>query len=261
MKPGEEPQWRATLGRNADRYLKHFQKISASGRRWVAGWNSAAFLHSTGWFCYRRMYGWALLNLCAPWILLFALLFVGGWIAPRANLDAAALLLLAIYLACVFILVPLFADSLYYRHLVARLPQARPPSVWTALGAAASVLLYFAVVLAMLLPAYGDYTPRAKVSEAVLAASAMRTQIAEFHQDHGRLPNAAEAARFAGEPQSARVQSIAWDAERRAIVVTMRDPFPGKRFALRFAEQDGQLTVKCGAIDLDKKHLPGSCRD
>lgn len=262
MSPGDEAQWRAALGRNADRYLKHLQKISASGRRWMPGWNAAAFLHSTAWFCYRRMYGWAAVNFFAPWILLLGLVFIAGWIAPTANLDALALALLVVYFVCVFVLVPILADSLYYRHLAARLQKAKPPSIWTGTSAAALVLAWFVTFFVVfLLPSYADYTPRAKVSEAILTASAMRTQVTEFYQNHGRLPNAAEAARFAAEPQSARVQSIAWDAERRAIVVTMRDPFPGKRLALRFVEQDGQLTVKCGPIDLDKKHLPGSCRD
>jgi len=157
MGPGDEVQWRAALGPNADRYLKRFQKISASGRRWMPGWNSAAFLHSTGWFCYRRMYGWAALNFFAPWILLIGLVFIAGWIAPAVNLDALALAILVVCLICVFVLVPVFADSLYHRHLATRLQQAKPPSIWTGTAAAALVLVWFvAFVFAVVLPSYGD---------------------------------------------------------------------------------------------------------
>lgn len=262
MSPGDEAQWRAALGRNADRYLKHFQRISASGRRWMPGWNSAAFLHSSGWFCYRRMYGWAFLNLFAPWILLIGLVFIGGWIAPAVNLDALALALLVVYLICVFVPVPIFADSLYYRHLAARLQKAKPPSIWTGTSAGALVLAWFAAfVFAVVLPSSGDYTPRAKLSEAQAEASSMRAEVMEFYVEHGRLPNASEAPKFRLRTASRRAQSIVYDAERRAIVVTMRDPFPGKRFALRAIEESGQLGWKCGPIDLDKKHLPSTCRD
>src|SRR2546430_11583456 len=102
---------RAALGANVERYEVQFKKIAAAGRRWVPGWNSAAFLHSTAWFFYRRMYGLAVLNLLAPWALLVALTTVGGWIVPRGNLDTAALPGFAAHLCIRFILAPLIADS------------------------------------------------------------------------------------------------------------------------------------------------------
>jgi type IV pilus assembly protein PilA len=253
-----EPQWRTALGGNADHYFKHFEKVSVSGRRWLPGWNSAAFVHSTAWLCYRRMYGWAFLNLAAPWILLFILIAL----PPGRDADTIAQALLAAYLAAVFIVLPLFADSFYYRHLAARLAHAKPPSIWSGLAAGALAVAYFASVLAMVLPAYGDYTPRAKLSEGLLAASNARTGVTEFYAEHRRFPDAAEGARLVGEAGSARVQSIIWDPGARALVITMRDPFPGKRLALRAVEQDGQLVSwKCGPIDIDRKHMPGSCRD
>ena len=45
------------------------------------------------------------------------------------------------------------------------------------------------------------------------------------------------------------------------IVVTMADPFPGKRFELRAQEKNGQLAWACGPIDPEKKYFPASCRD
>jgi len=99
------------------------------------------------------------------------------------------------------------------------------------------------------------------VSEAILTAADLRAGVVEFYAQHQRFPDAAEGVRIAGEPVSRRVQSIVWDPGQRAIVVTMRDPFPGKRFALRAIEDSGQLRWKCGPIDLDRKHLPSTCRD
>lgn len=46
----------------------------------------------------------------------------------------------------------------------------------------------------------------------------------------------------------------------RMIVVTMRDPHAGKRFAFYAEERGGVLTWGCRTIDLESKYLPGSCR-
>ena len=41
------------------------------------------------------------------------------------------------------------------------------------------------------MPAYKDYTVRAKVTEMILAASSGKTEVAEFFQTNGTLPAAA----------------------------------------------------------------------
>jgi YD repeat-containing protein len=112
----------------------------------------------------------------------------------------------------------------------------------------------------MLVPAYGDYTPRAKVSEAILAAGSIRMQVTEFYDEHRRLPTLHEASRFRTERPSRWVETIGYDAAGKRIEVTLREIFPGKRFALQAHEGDGQLTWTCRTIDLEKKHLPASCR-
>jgi type IV pilus assembly protein PilA len=254
MTETDTAQLRAALGANADQYRRRFDRIEASGRRWLPGWNSAAFLHSTAWFFYRRMYLFALLNFLAPWILLFALVFMGGSATP-------VLVVFGGYFAGVFILIPLFADSIYYRHLAARLAKARPPSLWTALGATALALASFILCLATLVPTYADYTPRAKMSEVVLATSGMRNGVTEFHHREGRFPSAEEAPKFNTETGSKYVESISYDATRRAIVAVTREPWPGTRIVLYAVEQNGQLAWRCRGIGIDKKNLPQMCRD
>ena len=129
------------------------------------------------------------------------------------------------------------------------------------LGAVALGFVWFALVSAMLVPAYGDYTPRAKVSEAILAAGSIRTEVTEFYDEHSRLPTLHEASRFRTERPSRWVESVVYAPAAERIEVTMREIFPGKRFALHAHDSSGQLTWTCRTIDLEKKHLPASCRD
>src|SRR5262245_23040024 len=167
-------RWRAAIGANAERYLQRFRRIRDAGG-WAVGWNTAAFLHSTGWFWYRRMYGWAGFNALAPFLVL-ALLLAIGMAAPRSSLDSITVIVGLAYVAAVFVLLPVLADSIYYRQLGKRLadPRAtpRPPSALTLAGAIGMGVLWLCIVYLGAAPMYGDYTPRAKLSEAILAASA-----------------------------------------------------------------------------------------
>ena len=254
-------RWRAAVGANAEHYMKHFERAERSDRGWVSGWNSAACLHSTGWFWYRRMYGWAVLNFFAPVLLFIGILVVGTSLSPGANLDAPAAAVAWIYLAMVFIAVPVFADSLYYRSLKRLGDRARPPSAWTGLGATVVGLVWIALVILITIPAYGDYTPRAKVSEGASIAGGLKTPIAEFYEQHRRLPGPTEATQFAYREPMKYTASVGWDAARKAIVVTMADRFRGKRFEIAAEEKSGALVWTCRTIDLERKYLPGACRD
>lgn len=256
----EPERWRAAIGPRADHYLKRFEKIERAGGGWAPGWNSAACLHSTGWFWYRRMYGWALLNFFAPILMLMPLFFVSVWMgADGNNFDTAVKIIGAAYLATVFVLLPVYADSIYFHHLTRTNLAATRPSAWTALGAFGIALVPFVPVLVT----FAEYEHRAnreRVTEGVLGASALKPPIGEYYEKHKRLPDAQEASQFRHSSPMNFTASVAWDAARKAIVATMGERFNGKRFEIVAEEKDGALVWTCRTIDLERKYLPASCR-
>ena len=134
------------------------------------------------------------------------------------------------------------------------------------------------ILAAVALPAYADYTKKAKISEVVLAASQCRTTISEYFQVNKVLPTSEN--QFGCEnltPQSLYVSEVHTHPSG-AIHPVVRNISPdvnGERFALWPVKQDGSLYVaadlpttifawKCGTPDdgiFPARLLPGSCRN
>jgi len=250
---------RAGLGRNAGHYLRHFERMQSGGRTWVPGWNFAAFVHSTGWFWYRRLYGWALLNLVAPLLLLMLLTFVVQWFVPEDSMGFATAAAGIAYLGLSFVLAPVYADSLYLYRLKRGGVAPRPPSSWTALGAlliiAIPALLVLATVSAQL-----EYAERARISEGISVASSFKAPVTEFYERQKRLPNAREEALFRRAEPMKHTASAGWDAGRGAIVATMGGRFKEQRIELVAHEKGGTLEWTCRPVAFEPKYLPASCR-
>ncbi|HUK05408.1 MAG TPA: pilin [Burkholderiales bacterium] len=250
---------RAAFGRNGGRYLRHFERMQHAGRTWLPGWNFAAFLHSTGWFWYRRMYGWSLLNLTAPLLLLFALVFGVRWLVSGDGMGVALAATGVAYLLSVFVLLPLYADSLYLARLRREGKAPRPPSALTAIGALALIAIpgwmAYAAAAAQI-----EYQNRARVAEGLSVAASLRLPIAEFYEANRRLPGPDEAAQFRHLGALQHTASVGWDPARKAIVAVMGARLEGGRFEIAAQEKDGAIAWTCRPIDLAPEMLPFSCR-
>ena len=233
--------------------MDHDSPAAAEGGKWAPGWNWAAFLHSTGWFWYRRMYGWSILNLIAPVLVTVSLTLVVQGMVPESYQSHVFGAGLVAYFLFVFLVVPAFADSLYRQ--VAR----KPPSWLTALGAlliiAIPACIAYAVAMAQI-----EYSHRERVSEGLHAAVSLREAVNEFYAEERSLPGPQEAAQFLGRDPLKHTASVGWDPGRRSIVVVMGEKEEGLRFELAAVERDGALQWTCRTIDLDSKYLPASCR-
>ncbi len=141
------------------------------------------------------------------------------------------------------------------------------------------VVAIIGILAAVALPAYSDYTKRAKLSEVVLAASACRTTITEVYQSatSTTLPAAGSWGCEATTASSKYVASVATDGVG-AITVTAQNtgdatidtkkitltPYADNTTAMA-ATNIGSAVYKwvCGPASsngIPVKFLPGSCR-
>ena len=144
------------------------------------------------------------------------------------------------------------------------------------------VVAIIGILAAVALPAYQDYTVRAKMSEAILAASGCRTSITETVQStSSALPAANTWGCESSTPTSNYVASVATDDGGKVTVTTQNvkntgnpvttggivtlTPLKAANTPLTNADYGvGIYAWRCGStVDgttVDPKYLPGSCR-
>ena len=131
------------------------------------------------------------------------------------------------------------------------------------------VVAIVGILAAIALPAYQDYTVRAKVSEALAKGAEAKTSIAEFFTANSHLPASLASAGIAGTGYGL-TGAPAWSSGGLLTLKTTSDTtkFPtaaaGKTFVLSVqATAGGVLVWKCkagGAAAMPSKYLPASCR-
>lgn len=128
------------------------------------------------------------------------------------------------------------------------------------------VVAIIGILAAVALPAYQDYTKRAKMSEVILAASACRTSVTEIYQsitNPASLPAAGAWGCEASVSTSNYVARIATNAAG-AVEVTSQNIGSGADGTVRLVPVPNNGTVSawlCGPGTVQAKFLPGSCRD
>jgi type IV pilus assembly protein PilA len=138
------------------------------------------------------------------------------------------------------------------------------------------VVAIIGILAAVALPAYQDYTIRAKISEVILALSACRTSITEVYQSSSSSPGAGNWGCEATSSGTKYVGAIATDDDGKVTatvqginnvsgVVTITPMANGTTAATALANMGSGLHGwRCGATadgtTLSAKYLPGSCR-
>ena len=140
------------------------------------------------------------------------------------------------------------------------------------------VVAIIGILAAVALPAYQDYTKRAKVTEVVLAASACRTTITEVIQTISStlLPLADSWGCESGASAPSKYVAAINTTDGGQVIVTAGSGIDtvgvdGRKISLTpyldentpIVNANVNVTVfkwVCGPVDMLAKYLPGSCR-
>jgi type IV pilus assembly protein PilA len=142
------------------------------------------------------------------------------------------------------------------------------------------VVAFIGILAAVALPAYQDYTKRAKMSEVILAASACRTTITEVYQSGSITPAANGWGCESSSSTSKYVKSIQTSADGAISVMAQNIDsaniddkivtlIPANASGAALTYTSGGIAINrwvCGSTSLtpattiSAKYLPGSCR-
>ena len=127
------------------------------------------------------------------------------------------------------------------------------------------VVAIIGILAAVALPAYQDYTVRAKVTEVILAASSGKLAVAEFAQVRGGMPLTASLS-LQGQ-STAMVSSISYSSgattsgQITAVASAKEPKISTSTITLvgTFNSTGGTVDWVCGG-SIDNKYRPSSCK-
>ncbi|EAQ99045.1 pilin [Congregibacter litoralis] len=130
------------------------------------------------------------------------------------------------------------------------------------------VIAIVGILAAIALPAYQDYTVRARMSEPLARLAEAKTTIAEFYAANGTMPTAAQSGINSVETQI--VNSIVYDGNSIIEAIVKQSVMPGATGNLAFelvavtnaATRTIQWTCRPGTVTSPvlNNHLPANCR-
>jgi type IV pilus assembly protein PilA len=288
-----EALYRAAVGaKRADFYVPKFLLFDVPGARRVS-WNWPALFVPFYWGLYRRMYGPSVIY-CILIPAVFAIVFatIDVFVQSRAlawlfNIG------LGVY---EWIMIPMYANSLYHRTVVRRIRevQARVPDPAVQIvvlenaphtSALAWVIVcfmfipLFGILAAIAIPAYQDYTVRSQVTEGLMLAGPLENAVGQALGASGSWPADLAAAKFAGPVSGSYVADIRVDKGTISIRFGNRanSMIANQVLSLRPTVEQRQVSWSCGyttAAGTDptsgasgpdqttvrKNYLPSRCR-
>jgi len=128
------------------------------------------------------------------------------------------------------------------------------------------VVAIIGILAAIAIPAYQDYTIRAKVSEVLIIASAARTDVAEYYLSTGGMPQSTNQAGINDNSgQSDYVSGIAFatsagGAELTYSLENLGGDADTTTFIYQVTGDSNGVNVTCSGGTLPAKYRPANCR-
>lgn len=268
--------YKAVIGpKNLGYYLDHFTRFDNEGKA-GATWNWPAFFVTFYWMLYRKMWLNAFLYFLLPY-LFFALLGIVARVSNSSGLQFTMGYLF--YLIAIFVLIPMYANALYYKQCRKKISTviATPHDVQRQLGELSGkggtsniaiiiifVFVFVAVIgilAAVAIPAYQDYTTRARMAQAAIIGKAAADSVDNFYSQHRMLPNSLEESGFA-TPLPHSVRELSLNSQNGTVTITMEGSvISGKSLMFVPAlDASNQLNWTCMSVEIQDRYLPQQCR-
>ena len=127
------------------------------------------------------------------------------------------------------------------------------------------VIAIVGILAAVALPAYQDYTIRARISEPLALLGEAKTTMTEFFIANGTLPASANAAGVRSVIGTDLVSTMGITAAGNIVVTMTSDPSlgPAGGMTIVFSNMGtgaGTIVYKCVPGTIAPKYLPANCR-
>lgn len=269
--------YKAIIGpKNQEYYLRQFARFDSNGKTDVS-WHWPAFFVTFYWFLYRKMWRNAIIYFVLPYLLMIPLGIVLAIIGKSA--DTIINISYVLYAIAIFLLPPLYANALYYKHCLKKISEANTVSQddqrqlgqLSAKGGTSKVILIFVVIFAFIaligilaaiaIPQYQDYTVRARVAGAVALGNNATTSVSNYYYQHQEVPSSLEQAGFT-QTLPTDVKELTINRENGVVAITMTNAsVDGK--TLQFApslDSNKQIVWTCTSQEIQDKYLPQQCK-
>jgi type IV pilus assembly protein PilA len=124
------------------------------------------------------------------------------------------------------------------------------------------VVAIIGILAAVAIPAYQDYTIRAKVTEGIGLAAAAKTSVSEYRLSSGSMPTGNTTAGMATVISSQYVSSVTVGAGG-VITITFNNSEPelsGETIFFRPTFNSSTVDWTCTGGNVDSKYRPAKCR-
>lgn len=264
--------YRAIIGpKNQDYYLSQFSRFSTNGKV-NASWHWPAFFVTFLWLLYRKMWLSALMYFLLLTLVIILLTIAGDVVGNSA--DSLIDIGFTTFFIAIFLLPPMYANALYYKHCKRIIAKASVSSqdLQRRLGelsgkggtsnvALIPVFIFVFISVGIVIPARQAYPTKASIHHAIDLGRTVADSVAEYYYQHQKYPISLEQAGFT-TPIPPTVKELSVNGENGTVIVTMADaPISGETFLLvPSLDSNKKFVWTCMSKEIQNQYLPQQCR-